>query len=128
MTERRMCDVCGVRPAVTTMKRIALGEPPRTEYLCEVHAARGLRRVLMGSVSDSVVRHAHCPVLIVRAEKRERRHLEGWGSHARWPRREGSEKKRSFWDTLFDPYPSWREEKVIEYVIHRLGDGTHHVP
>lgn len=27
----------------------------------------GLRRLLMGSVSDSVVRHAHCPVLIVRA-------------------------------------------------------------
>ena len=26
----------------------------------------GLRRLLMGSVSDSVVRHAHCPVLIVR--------------------------------------------------------------
>lgn len=26
----------------------------------------GLRRALMGSVSDSVVRHAHCPVLIVR--------------------------------------------------------------
>jgi nucleotide-binding universal stress UspA family protein len=25
-----------------------------------------LRRALMGSVSDSVVRHAHCPVLIVR--------------------------------------------------------------
>jgi nucleotide-binding universal stress UspA family protein len=25
-----------------------------------------LRRVLMGSVSDSVVRHAHCPVLVVR--------------------------------------------------------------
>ncbi len=30
----------------------------------------GLRRVLMGSVSDSVVRHAHCPVLVVRKEKR----------------------------------------------------------
>ena len=27
----------------------------------------GLRRLLMGSVSDSVVRHAHCPVMIVRA-------------------------------------------------------------
>ena len=40
MAERRMCDVCGVRPAVTTMKRIAPGEPPRTEYLCEVHAAQ----------------------------------------------------------------------------------------
>jgi nucleotide-binding universal stress UspA family protein len=26
----------------------------------------GFRRALMGSVSDSVVRHAHCPVLIVR--------------------------------------------------------------
>jgi nucleotide-binding universal stress UspA family protein len=26
----------------------------------------GIRRVLMGSVSDSVVRHAHCPVLVVR--------------------------------------------------------------
>ena len=30
----------------------------------------GIRRALMGSVSDSVVRHAHCPVLIVRAQKR----------------------------------------------------------
>src|SRR5918997_485671 len=40
MAERRMCDVCGARPAVTTMRRIAPGEPPRTEYLCEVHAAQ----------------------------------------------------------------------------------------
>jgi nucleotide-binding universal stress UspA family protein len=29
----------------------------------------GLRRVLMGSVSDSVVRHAHCPVMVVRGEE-----------------------------------------------------------
>jgi nucleotide-binding universal stress UspA family protein len=28
-----------------------------------------LRRALMGSVSDSVVRHAHCPVMVVRSEK-----------------------------------------------------------
>lgn len=27
-----------------------------------------LRRALMGSVSDSVVRHAHCPVFVIRAE------------------------------------------------------------
>ena len=26
----------------------------------------GIRRALMGSVSDSVVRHSHCPVLVVR--------------------------------------------------------------
>ena len=28
-----------------------------------------IRRALMGSVSDSVVRHAHCPVMVVRTEK-----------------------------------------------------------
>jgi nucleotide-binding universal stress UspA family protein len=32
----------------------------------------GVRRALMGSVSDSVVRHAHCPVMIVRPEKMPR--------------------------------------------------------
>jgi nucleotide-binding universal stress UspA family protein len=26
----------------------------------------GIRRALIGSVSDAVVRHAHCPVLVVR--------------------------------------------------------------
>jgi nucleotide-binding universal stress UspA family protein len=31
----------------------------------------GIRRVLMGSVSDSVVGHAHCPVLVVREPSRE---------------------------------------------------------
>jgi nucleotide-binding universal stress UspA family protein len=31
----------------------------------------GITRALMGSVSDSVVRHAHCPVLVVRREEEE---------------------------------------------------------
>jgi nucleotide-binding universal stress UspA family protein len=31
----------------------------------------GVRRALMGSVSDSVVRHAHCPVLVVRPEEEQ---------------------------------------------------------
>jgi nucleotide-binding universal stress UspA family protein len=37
-----------------------------------VIGSRGLgavRRALMGGVSESVVRHAHCPVFVVRAEK-----------------------------------------------------------
>jgi nucleotide-binding universal stress UspA family protein len=32
----------------------------------------GIRRALMGSVSDAVVRHAHCPVMVVRPEKQDR--------------------------------------------------------
>jgi nucleotide-binding universal stress UspA family protein len=31
----------------------------------------GVRRALMGSVSDSVIRHAHCPVLMVRNEEHQ---------------------------------------------------------
>ncbi len=31
----------------------------------------GLRRALLGSVSESVVRHAHCPVFVVRKEEPE---------------------------------------------------------
>jgi nucleotide-binding universal stress UspA family protein len=31
----------------------------------------GVRRALVGSVSDSVVRHAHCPVLVVRSEEEQ---------------------------------------------------------
>ena len=31
----------------------------------------GIRRALMGSVSDSGVRHAHCPVMVVRPEEEQ---------------------------------------------------------
>ena len=40
MAKTRLCDVCGLRPAVTAVRRIVSGEPPRTEHLCEVHAAQ----------------------------------------------------------------------------------------
>lgn len=34
-------------------------------------------------------------------------------------------KKRSFWDRLFNiDYHSAREEKVVEYILHRLGEGA----
>ena len=36
-----------------------------------------------------------------------------------------SEEKRSFWDRLFSiEYHSEREERVIEYIVHRIGDGA----
>ena len=31
----------------------------------------GIRRALIGSVSDSVIRHAHCPVLVVRPKREQ---------------------------------------------------------
>ncbi len=63
--------------------RLGLGAPDREVVdLAEeigaglvVMGSRGhgeIRRALMGSVSDSVVRHAHCPVLVVRREKPHR--------------------------------------------------------
>lgn len=34
--------------------------------------------------------------------------------------------KRSFWSRLFGvSHPSARERKVLEYIIHRVGDGAH---
>jgi hypothetical protein len=33
-------------------------------------------------------------------------------------------KKPSFWDMVLGSYPSEREDLVLEYVIHRLGDGA----
>jgi nucleotide-binding universal stress UspA family protein len=48
---------------------LAVGEDISTGLI--VLGSRGLggvKRALMGSVSDSVVRHAHCPVMVVRQE------------------------------------------------------------
>ncbi len=36
-----------------------------------------------------------------------------------------AERKRSFWDRLFGtPHRSGRQEKVLEYIIHRIEDGA----
>jgi nucleotide-binding universal stress UspA family protein len=42
----------------------------------------GVRRALMGSVSDSVVRHAHCPVLVVRVDEEHTQNLAKAGAPA----------------------------------------------
>ena len=37
-----------------------------------------------------------------------------------------TEERRSFWDRVFNTRTSnEREQKVIEYIIHRIGDGAH---
>ena len=37
-----------------------------------------------------------------------------------------SEEKQSFWERLFSiDYHSEREERVVEYIIHRIGEGAH---
>ncbi len=59
-----------LRMGEVALEIVALAEELGADLI--VMGSRGLggvRRALMGSVSDSVVRHAHCPVLVVRAEK-----------------------------------------------------------
>jgi nucleotide-binding universal stress UspA family protein len=57
--------------AITVAEQIVnLAEEIRAGLIVVGSRGRGgIRRALMGSVSDSVVRHAHCPVLVVRKEK-----------------------------------------------------------
>jgi nucleotide-binding universal stress UspA family protein len=72
--------------AATPKSHLLMGRPDAAiVWLAEeigaglvVVGSRGLgamRRALIGSVSDSVVRHAHCPVMVVRSEQ-ERTHRQ----------------------------------------------------
>jgi nucleotide-binding universal stress UspA family protein len=61
-----------LRMGAVDLEILALAEELGADLI--VMGSRGLggvRRALMGSVSDSVVRHAHCPVLVVRPEKEQ---------------------------------------------------------
>ena len=61
-----------LRMGEVALEIVALAEELEADLI--VMGSRGLggvRRALMGSVSDSVVRHAHCPVLVVRPEKEQ---------------------------------------------------------
>ena len=59
-----------LRMGEVALEIVALAEELGADLI--VMGSRGLggvRRALIGSVSDSVVRHAHCPVLVVRPKK-----------------------------------------------------------
>ena len=61
-----------LRMGAVPLEIVALAEELGVDLI--VMGTRGLggvRRALMGSVSDSVIRHAHCPVLVVRSEKEQ---------------------------------------------------------
>jgi nucleotide-binding universal stress UspA family protein len=61
-----------LRMGQVDLEIVALAEEIQADLI--VMGCRGLggvRRALMGSVSDSVVRHAHCPVLVVRQENEQ---------------------------------------------------------
>ena len=61
-----------LRMGEAALEIVALAEELQADLI--VMGSRGLggvRRALIGSVSDSVVRHAHCPVLVVRPEKEQ---------------------------------------------------------
>src|SRR5918997_90491 len=58
-----------LRMGGATEEIVALGEEMEAGLIVVGSRGRGgLRRALMGSVSDAVVRYAHCPVLVVRGE------------------------------------------------------------
>lgn len=63
-------NVAGIHPALgrPDIEIVDLAEELGVDLI--IVGSRGLggvKRALMGSVSDSVVRHAHCPVLVVRS-------------------------------------------------------------
>ncbi|MEY3144187.1 MAG: hypothetical protein RLY21_2680 [Planctomycetota bacterium] len=77
----RLHEVCGraVSSGIEVVRECRIGEPSlviedvarRTPNAFVVMGNRGLgpiRRVFLGSVADRVLRHAECPVLVVRAE------------------------------------------------------------
>jgi len=47
----------------------AVGELGIDLLVLTTHGRTGLRHMLMGSVAEKIVRHTHCPVLVVRPEE-----------------------------------------------------------
>jgi nucleotide-binding universal stress UspA family protein len=59
-----------LRMGKVDLEIVALAEELRADLIvmgCRGH--RGIRRAIEGSISDGVIRHAPCPVLVVRRER-----------------------------------------------------------
>ena len=70
--EAQRGEVAGSHPRVGRPDAEIIDQAEEISAGLIVIGSRGIgpiRRALMGSVSDSVVHHAHCPVLVVREEK-----------------------------------------------------------
>src|SRR5215213_5461735 len=62
-----------LRMGVVDLEIVALAKELRVGLIvtgCRGH--RGIRRVIEGSISDAVIRHAPCPVLVVRSPERSK--------------------------------------------------------
>lgn len=86
--------------------------------------SRGLgrvRRARVGSVSTKVVRAAEGPVLIHPRDPASVAPSDRKGKRPGEPAADGP----SFWTRLFDErYDSGRQQRVLDYVVHRVGDGA----
>jgi nucleotide-binding universal stress UspA family protein len=76
--ERMLANVRPTDPAVPCERRLVSGSPAETIVelaaaeevdliVMGTHGRTGLRRLLMGSVAEAVIREAPCPVLVYRA-------------------------------------------------------------
>lgn len=67
-------------PTITPLKFVHVGKPaaeivraakewPADMIVIGSHARHGVQRALLGSVAEAVLRHAPCPVLVIRAKE-----------------------------------------------------------
>jgi nucleotide-binding universal stress UspA family protein len=80
LLEEKGCDSANVKVVAGTPYHEILKEAAEANVDLIVvgsHGRSGVRRVLLGSTSERVIRHSECPVLVYRLEKREKAKRSG---------------------------------------------------